>query len=339
MTPPLDQPLGRSAGSAIAAVVSRRVARLLNAAWPVLTLLLLAVVFGTLSPRFMQPANLLNIVVQSSSVGIVAVGMTIVLLTGGIDLSVGSIMFLSAAVAGKLVVKENPLPAGWAVAVIVLVGVAFGAANATLITVVRLLPFIATLSTLYVGRGAGRWITQTRSMNLPEAFLQIGQARAMGVPVPVVLLVAVSLAGHLLLTQTPFGRQLYAVGHNAAAARKAGIRDGRIRATAYVISGACAAVGGVVALAQLGAVSPTFGAQREFAAVAAAVLGGTSLFGGRGNVLPGAVVGALIIQTVENGLVLISADPYCYPVVTGSVVLLAALIDRLRSSLRTVGHT
>ena len=325
----LDYAKGAAAGASGRA----RVLAIADAAWPVLTLAVLASVFGLLSPRFLQPANLLNIVVQSSSIGIVAVGMTMVLLTAGIDLSVGSIMFLSAAVAGKLVVKEDPLPPGWAIAMIVCIGVAFGAVNATLITAVRIFPFVATLATLYIGRGTGRWLTQTRAMNLPEAFLQIGQSRLLGVPLPVLILAGVAVSGHFMLTQTPFGRQLYAIGHDPSAARKAGIRVGRVRAAAYVISGFCAAVGGLVALAQLGAVSPTFGTQREFEAVAAAVLGGTSLFGGRGNVLPGTIVGALIIQTVQNGLVLTNADPYAFPVITGAIVFAAAVLDRIRSSV------
>jgi ribose transport system permease protein len=311
-----------------------RRAKLLSAAdavWPAVTLLLLATAFGVLSRQFLQATNLLNVLVQSSSIGIVAVGMTFVLLTSGIDLSVGSIMFLSAAVVGKLVVKEDPLPATWAVLLILLIGMAFGAANAALVTAGRIFPFVATLATLYIGRGAGRWITHTRAMNLPESFLQIGQSRLMGVPTPVVLLGVVVLFGHLVLTRTPFGRQLYAVGHDAAAARKAGIRVGRVLAAAYVLSGLCAALGGVVALGQLGAVSPKFGLDREFEVVAAAVLGGTSLFGGRGTVLPGAIVGALIIQVVRNGLVHVNADPYVYPLVTGGIVFAAAVIDRLRT--------
>jgi ribose transport system permease protein len=136
---------------------------------------------------------------------------------------------------------------------------------------------------------------------------------------------------HIVLTRTPFGRQIFAVGHNLEAARKAGVQTGRILLAVYLISGLCAAVAAMITLGQLGAVSPKFGEQREFAAIAAAVLGGTSLFGGRGNILPGALVGSLLIQTIENGLVLINANPYFYPMVIGAVIFAAIFLDSLRN--------
>ena len=309
---------------------ARRFADVAAELGPLVLLLMVVAVFGWMSPAFLQPNNLVNILVQSSSVAVVAVGMTLVLLTGGIDLSVGSVMFLSAAVAGKLVLGDDPLPVPAALGVILLVGAACGAVNGLFISRLGMLPFVVTLATLYIGRGAARWLTQTRAMNLPEQFVQIGHARVLGVPFPVVVLVLVAAAGHVLLAHTPFGRQLYALGGDAEAARKAGVRVGRLRFAVYVISGLCAAVGGVVAVAQLGAVSPTFGYQREFAAVAAAVVGGTSLFGGRGRVLPGTIFGAVLIQSVENGLVIGNANPYAYPVVVGLIIFFAVLIDQVR---------
>jgi ribose transport system permease protein len=291
--------------------------------------------FCAISPAFRTAGNVRNILVQSSSVAIAATGMTLVLLTGGIDLSIGAIMFLSAAIAGKLVIGGwvpglGPAPAWLAVLAILPVGLLFGAVNAGLIARAGMLPFIVTLGTLYIGRGVALQITQTRALNLPPEFLAIGHSRVCGVPFPVLLL-AVTVAGaHLLLTHTPFGRQLYALGNSPEAARKAGLRTERLTAAVYLVSAACAALAGVVSVAQLGAVSPTFGWQREFAAVAAAVLGGTSLFGGRGSVLPGTLLGALMIQTVETGLNIIDADPYSYPVVVGCIIFAAVLIDRLR---------
>jgi ribose transport system permease protein len=167
-------------------------------------------------------------------------------------------------------------------------------------------------------------------MNLPDELQRLATARPGGVPLPVLLMVAVLVLGHLLLTRTAFGRQVLAVGHDAAAARKAGIDVGRVLRRVYTLSGVCAAVGGLVALVQLGAVSPTFGRERELDAIAAAVLGGTSLAGGRGNVLPGALLGAVTIQTVYNGLNLVNADPYSYPLITSSIIFLAVLLDSLR---------
>lgn len=289
------------------------------------------VVFGLLSPRFLTAANLGNLLVQASSTTIVGVGMTFVLLTAGVDLSVGSIMFVAAAIAGKLVLGGAALPV--ALLAIVGVGLGCGAVNALLVTRLGILAFVATLGTLFVGRGFGLWVTQTRAMNLPEEFLALGTARVAGIPLPVLLAAAVVAVAHAVLTRTPFGRQVYAVGHSREAAQRAGLDTRRILAIVYVGSGLCAALGGILSLAQLGAVSPTFGSSREFGAIAAAVLGGTSLFGGRGAVFPGTVLGAVLIQSVENGLVILNADPYLYPLVTSGIIFLAVLLDSTRNRL------
>jgi ribose transport system permease protein len=298
------------------------------------SLLLFAAVFaafGLLSPKFLEAQNLVNILIQSSSIAITAIGMTFVLLVAGIDLSAGSAMFITAVVAGKMALDGQPLPL--VIAVVLLAGLAYGAINALLVTRLAIPAFIVTLGTLYLGRGFGLWMTETRAMNLPESLLQIGAARVIGAPVPIIVFLFVLAVAHLTLTETPFGRQIYATGNDREAAQKAGINTKRIIFLVYVVSGLCAAIGGLVSVAQLGAVSPTFGNQREFAAVAAAVLGGTSLFGGRGQVFPGTVVGAILIQTVENGLVIINADPYLYPLVMSSIIFLAVGADSLRHGL------
>lgn len=154
----------------------------------------------------------------------------------------------------------------------------------------------------------------------------------LGVPVPAWLLAATLLVAQLGLARTPFGRQVFAIGHDAEAAKKAGVRTGRILAAVYLLSGLCAAVAAMVTLGQLGAVSPEFGEGKEFAAIAAAVLGGTSLFGGRGKVLPG----ALLIQTIENGLVVVNANPYLYPMVIRAVIFAAVLLESLRNRAKTI---
>lgn len=292
---------------------------------------LVIVVFGVLSPKFLRLENAINIAIQSAPTGIVAVGMTFVLLTAGVDLSVGAIMFVAGAVAGKMVLAGQPM---WIAFVVMLgIGGSFGALNAFFITRVRIVAFIVTLSLLFVGRGFALWITQTRAMNLPDSFLQLGVTRVLGVPLPLALLIAIALVAHVVLTRTPFGRQLYAVGNHPANARKAGLHTRRIVACAYIISGLCAAVGAILLLAQLGSVSPKFGENYEFKAIAAAVLGGTSLFGGRGAVLPGTLLGALLIQSIESGLVILNADPYLYPLVSAGIIFLAVLVDSLRVSL------
>ena len=317
--------------------MNRRLQSLLSVAINHATLLLFGgvlAVFGVLSPKFLTIANLSNVLVQSSSTLVVGVGMTFVLLTAGVDLSVGAIMFVAAGVAGKLVLAGTSLPV--ALLAIVGVGLASGCLNALLVTRLGILPFIATLGTLYLGRGFGLWLTQTRAMNLPDSFLTLGTTTLAGVPLPLVFAALVVTVAHLTLTRTPFGRQILAVGNHVEAACKAGLNTRRLLAAVYVLSGLCAAMGGILSLAQLGAVSPTFGTNREFTAIAAAVLGGTSLFGGRGGVFPGTVLGAVLIQSVENGLVILNADPYLYPLITSGIIFLAVLLDSTRT--RWVAH-
>ena len=305
-------------------------ATLLNHA-PLALFALVLAVFGILAPQFFTAQNFTNIAVQSSSTAIVAIGMTFVLLTAGVDLSVGAIMFIGAAVAGKMVLAGQPF--ALALAAMLGVGAACGAANALLITRLGVMPFVVTLATLYIGRGLALWITQTRAMNLPEAFLQLGAVKLAGIPLPIVLFAAVLALAHFTLTRTPFGRQIYAVGADPDAAQKAGLDTRRILLGVYLVGGVCAALGGIISLAQIGAVSPKFGEGREFTAIAAAVLGGTSLFGGRGRVFPGTVIGALLIQSVENGLVILNADPYLYPLITSAIIFLAVLLDSVRNQM------
>jgi ribose transport system permease protein len=303
---------------------------LLNQA-PLLLFVLAFVVLGGMSDKFLELQNLVNILVQSSSLAIAATGMTLVLLTAGVDLSVGSVMFLAVAVAGKLIFGDQPMWLGFSAGIAV--GLVIGAINALLVTRFRVIAFIATLAMLFIVRGFGLWLTNTRAMNMPDGVTQLGSSRLLGVPMPVIAMILVAGIFHLLLTRTPWGRQVYAIGNDIHAARKAGIRVGAILFCVYVACGMCAALSGIVALTQTGAISPSFGQQKEFAAIAAAVLGGTSLFGGRGNVLPGTLFGAVLFQTVENGLVIVNADPYLYPMILAGIIFLAVLLDTSRARL------
>jgi ribose transport system permease protein len=295
---------------------------------PLLLFAVLVLVFSLLSGRFLDPRNFLNIVVQSAHVGILGIGMTFVLLTAGIDLSVGAVMFLGAASLGVLL---TGLPIWLSVFIVLVIGVAFGAVNALMITRVRVAAFIATLATLFIGRGLALYITGTQIIIMPRPILDLGRTNWLGVSYSVWIFVAILLVSWLVLSQTTFGRQVYAVGADAESAAKAGINVKRILFAVYVICGGCAAVAGLVSASQVGTVSPTFAIQKEFAAIAAAVLGGTSLFGGRGSVV-GTVFGAILIQTVENGLVIVNADPYIYPMVVASIIFIAVLVDSLRTN-------
>ena len=237
-------------------------------------------------------------------------------------------MFIGAGLAGHLALQGWPL--GVLAILMLAVGVGAGLLNAGLVTRIGLVPFVATLATLYIGRGAGRWITETRAINLPESFLEFGAGTWLGIPVVAWVAASIVVVGQAVLSGTPFGKQLYAVGANAEAARKAGVNTVRVVAAAYVVSGACAGIGGLLALSRLGAVSPRFGELYEFQAITAAVLGGTSLYGGQGRVLPGTVIGALLLQTIFAALVAMQANPYLYPLMTAAIIFLAVLVDTLR---------
>ena len=293
--------------------------------------LLLAVlaVFALLSPEFRRLETVTQILLQASSLVIVATGMTFVMITGGIDLSVGAVMFLGAALAGKLALGLNA-PLAVIVPVLLAVGLVWGSALGLLVTRWRLVPFVVTLAALFIGRGLGLAITRTRAMNLPESFHDLATGSLFGVPIPIVLAALVVTLAQVVLHATPFGRQLFAAGEDAEKARKAGVAVRRVVAAAYVICGFTAALGGLVSLCQLGAVSPSFGEGDEFLAIAAAVLGGTSLFGGRGSVIPGTLVGALIMQTLRVGLNVLNADPYSYPLITAATIFIAVWIDSAR---------
>ena len=296
-------------------------------------LLALAVLasFAIRSEKFRDPWSLVNLLAQAAPTGVLAIGETFVLLTAGVDLSVGAIMFVAAAVGGKLALAGAPLPAVFLA--MAAIGLAGGALNALGAVALRLAPFVITLATLFLGRGIGLWITETRAMNLPGDLLTAGAERVLGIPAPIWVFGLVLAAAHLILSRTPFGRRLYAVGHDREAARKAGIPVGKHLAAAYCLCGLCAGVSAVLTLVQLGAVSPTFGKDKEFAAIAAAVLGGVSLAGGRGGVFPGAFIGSVLIQSIASGLVILDADPYIYPLITGAIIFTAVLLDSLRGDL------
>ena len=228
---------------------------------PLLTLVAMAAVFAALTPSFRTSQNMVNIFVQSSSSAILAAGMTFVLLTAGIDLSVGAVMFLGAAVCGKLI---GLAVAPWlAVLAMVMIGPLCGLGHGLLITRGGMSPFIVTLGSLFFIRGTGLWVSRTRAMNLPDMFTQLASMSLLYLPLPVWLAALTIGALHFVLTFTPFGRQTLAVGHDPGSARKAGVQVRRILIGVYVISGTCAALGGLAMLAQLGAVSPTFGKDRE----------------------------------------------------------------------------
>jgi ribose transport system permease protein len=297
---------------------------------PLVLLVSVFLVFSLLNDQFFSTDTLVNAARQASYIGILAVGMTFVLLTAGIDLSVGSMLYVAAVLVGNLI-ASNPMPVFAACLLMIAVGAVLGAINAVLVTWLRVIPFVVTLATLTAYRGWALSSSDSREINFPQAVTKMARGELLGIPTPVFFFAAVVLAGHLVLTRTLFGRQVYAVGEDRKSAERAGIPVRRVLFTVFVISGALAGLSAFVAAAQFGTITPYFGRGDEFDAIAAAVLGGTSLFGGRGSVWPGTVVGSLLVQLVAAGLVFTAVDLYLTPMVTAAIIFLAVFLDSLRS--------
>jgi ribose transport system permease protein len=301
---------------------------------PVLLFALVFVTFGILKPTFLRPATFELIAYQAAFTGILAVGMTFVLLAAGIDLSVGANMYVAAVLMGmSLGSGASLLPA---LGICVAVGAVFGLVNGTIIARIGAVAFVVTLASLFIGRGFGVFLSGSHAVKFPDSVLRFAAARlptpVWHVPAPILVFAGVVGVAHLTLTRTTFGRQVYAVGNDIDVAAKSGIRVSRVLLITYLICGVCAGLATLVAAGQLGDASPGFGEQKEFDAIAAAVLGGTSLFGGRGSVFPGTVIGALLIQTIAAGLVFTHVDIYYLDMVTATTIFVAVLLDAVRSA-------
>ena len=293
-------------------------------------IIFLAVVlfFWLQTSGFVAPENIGNIVKQSAFIGIAAIGITFVLLTAGIDLSVGSVMYLSPLIAG-LLMRDTGLGVGFGLVVAIAAGALLGAINAFFIVRLSIIPFIVTLASLFAFRGFGAFLTSSRQFDFAPDMRVFGQSAVAGVPTPILIFAAVALAAHVVLTRTAFGRQIYAIGNDREAARKAGLPVGRIQAAVYVICASCSGLAGFIWIAQIGRLDAGFGEGREFDVIAAAVLGGASLFGGIGSAL-GAVVGSTLIQTVKTGLVFMGVNLYLQPILMAGIIFFAVLVDSLR---------
>jgi ribose transport system permease protein len=291
-----------------------------------LALLIMMAVIAFAAPRsFLDPMNLYQVSRQVSFVAIVALGELFVILTGGIDLSVGSLMGWSG-MAAAFAMSLGIHPAA-AFLVGILAGVAMGAINGALIAWVRVPPFIATLGMLQFAYGNVLGLTKGWPItSLPKSFLWVAQGSILWVPVPVWIAVLMGVIAHVVLTYTAFGRRTYAIGGNEQATFLSGIDVNRIKFVLYLISAACAAVSGIVLASRLNSAQPDTGKGWELNAIAAAVIGGTSLAGGSGSVL-GVMIGACIMAVLGNGLVLMKVSSYWHISIIGVVIVLAAVLD------------
>lgn len=295
---------------------------------PLLALIVLAVFVTFMNPNFIAPTNLFNLLRQVSTNALIAFGMTFVIITGGIDLSVGSTLALTSAImAGVIASGFDPL---LAMLLSLILGTILGGINGLLITKGKMAPFIATLATMTIYRGLTLVYTDGNPITgIGDSFIfkYVGRGYLFGIPFPVILMVISFAILYVVLHKTTFGRKTFAIGGNEKASFIAGIKNDRIKIGVYAISGLMASLAGIIITSRLNSAQPTAGSSYEMDAIASVVLGGTSLSGGRGRIM-GTLIGALIIGTLNNGMNLLGVSSFYQQVVKGIVIIIAVLLDR-----------
>jgi len=318
----------------------RRLSRLPGEAWVALSCAALFALLAPAVPGFASAGNLRNLFSSLLPLVAVAVGETLVLVTGGIDLSVTAVIALASVLGARVMTADagllagNPLAVPAAVAVMLATGLAVGTVNGLAVARLRMPPFLATLAVTTFASGFAIWLTRSEGIaGLPAGFRALGAGRLGPFPTALVVVLPLALAAHALLARTVAGRWLFAIGGNARAARVSGVPVERATLLAYVTCGACAAVASVLYTARLETGSPVLGQRLFLDVIAAVVIGGTSLFGGRGSVA-GTVLGALFITLLDNGLNLRGLSSFTVLMVKGAVILAAALVDAARERMQ-----
>ncbi|MDZ5632237.1 ribose ABC transporter permease [Janthinobacterium sp. GMG1] len=293
---------------------------------PLLGLLLVSAAMAATTDHFFSSDNLVNIARQVSINAIIAVGMTCAILSGGIDLSVGSVMALTGTLTAGLMVAG--LPPGLAIAAGLAVGIAFGVGNGFFVAYARMPPIIVTLATMGIARGLALLYTGGYPINdLPDWFEFFGRGTVLGVQTPILAMLLVFLVAYVLLDHTPLGRYIYAIGGNEEATRLSGVRVARYKLLVYAISGGTAAIAGLVLTSRLMSGQPNAGIGFELDAIAAVVMGGTAITGGRGSIV-GTLIGAVMLGVLNNGLNMMGVSPYLQNIIKGVIILLAIYISR-----------
>ncbi|MFP5078511.1 ABC transporter permease [Rhizobium sp. YIM 134829] len=302
-----------------------------------LALVIVGALISVYTPYFLTTNNLMGVFRAFSLTAIMSIGMVMVIITGGIDLSVGSAMGLASLVTALCF--DAGFSTGGSIAAGLGVGVTFGLINGALITGIGLPPFIATLGTLSIGRGLMYMITHGVPVTptTPESFSLLGQGYIGSVPVPVVIMIVLMAIFALIMRRTRFGRHIYATGGNEQAARLSGVKVDRIKLSVYVLSSTIASIAGIIAFSRYLSAEPASGFGSELDVIAAAAIGGASLSGGVGSVT-GAVIGAALVGVIANGVVLLNINTYAQQAITGGVILIAVSLDVLRNRL-SGGHS
>jgi len=299
-------------------------------------LIVLALVFLTYSvftENFLTLGNLLNILHAAAPTVILASGLALVIMTGKLDISIGSIIFLATAIGGALLTRANVSP--WiAIPLMAVIGLACGALNGFIVTVLRVNPFITTMGTMFILRGAALFVSEGILVGIPDYMKKFGNAKVGPVFLDTLIAIAILILMTVIHTRTKFGRHVMAVGNGEEIAKRLGVRTRRVIFTTFLLSGLFASLGGIVSMSQLGGVSLRMGVGLEFTGIATAVIGGISLFGGEGS-YTGLALGALTLVVIENGLIHMGASPYIFPLVRGGIIFIAMYADSLKSRVQT----
>ena len=298
--------------------------------------LLMFVIFAFNNKNFFSVDNIMLLIQQSAPLMIGVIGMTYVMISGGIDISAGANMYLSAAVAATVIVKLQGTGivetfGGYVMILMIgmVVGGTIGTVNGFLISRFNMVPFVVTLIMTSIAQGVSLLITNSTMIVINKLGFKLNDKFIFGISVSIWIGVVMVAIFHYILKWTVYGRQLTAQGNNMEAAKKVGINTRRNAHIAYIICGALCGFAGVLSAGMAGAVPAKFSIGNEFIIIPAAVLGGTSLFGGKGTIFPGAIIGILLVNTIMNGLTMVSADPYVYTIVRGIIIYLAIMIDSL----------
>ena len=287
------------------------------------------VVMSLLSDRFLTQKNIINLFTQSAMLMILSMGMSLAMITKGIDMSIGAVMFLCAVVMQYFARSLGTNMLLTALSGIV-VGLIIGAINGAIAAKLRVYPLLTTLGVMYVCRGIGLRVTGGRSVMMPLVWGKLTTFKVLGVPVQVYVAIAIAVVVQILVKKTSFGRRIFAVGDSEKTAHEKGINIVSVKILVYSVSGFMAALAGIISSSQVMSVPANMGANQEFFAIIASVLGGTSLFGGKGNIFPGCLIGAVIMSSISNSLVLLGAPPSSYSVVYACVIFLVVLMDTIK---------
>lgn len=314
---------------------NKNLAQILGSYGFFIVLAIVVVFFSVSTDHFLTVRNLANILHSSAPMMILAAGFAMIVMTGKLDISIGSTAYLATGIGSILMMRQDVPPVA-AILIIAGIGVLCGAINGLVIVYFRVNPLIATMGTMFIYRGLGLLLTKSMSISIHNELRQLGNSRIGPLYSDFLLALAFLIVMQIVLRYTPYGRNLLAIGNDADVARRLGVNVTRVDFTAFVLSGLFASIGGILILFQLGAHNSYIGNGLEFTGMAVTILGGVSLFGGEGSLVPGFMIGVWALSIIESGLNHLGASPYAYPFVRGGIIFLAMYADSMKHKVSTV---